>query len=190
MTPPIRGGIYTKQETPAEDVSDSDTDADGANTTEDDCSGASSQSSLTSECSSIDAQKVQQIIAKRRNNGRAEPDVKSAASATTLMTASEFTDQCMQAEIDRDVSVYPSLNPLVQAEIIHKYRQLHQRVRDAGLYDCPFLEYGKEMARYTTLFTLFILALKCEWYMTSAVFLGLFWHQIMFTAHDAGRKYI
>ncbi|KAH6655846.1 fatty acid desaturase [Truncatella angustata] len=187
MAPPIRGGIYTKEEALVEDVSDSDTDVDGANTTEDDCSGQSSHSSLTSECSSIDAQEVQQLIAKRRFNGRTDAGTaKSDASAAISMTASEYTEKCMQAEIDRDVSVYPSLNPLVQAEIIQKYRQLHQKVRDAGLYDCPFLEYGKEMARYTTIFTIFMVALRYEWYMTSAVFLGLFWHQIMFTAHDAG----
>jgi len=29
-------------------------------------------------------------------------------------------------------------------------------------------------------------ALSMQWYMTSAVFLGLFWHQLTFLAHDAG----
>ena len=31
------------------------------------------------------------------------------------------------------------------------------------------------MIRYTSLFVMFLFALRQEWYMTSAVFLGLFW---------------
>ena len=96
------------------------------------------------------------------------------------------------------------MNPTIQEDIVTKYRDLHQKVQDLGLYTCPSIEYGKELARYLTLFTAFILFLRSGWYMTSAVFLGLFWvstkfypvrcviwltsaqHQIMFTAHDGG----
>lgn len=44
------------------------------------------------------------------------------------------------------------------------------------------------MIRYAGLFALFILTLRQGWYFVSACFLGLFWHQIMFTAHDAGHR--
>ncbi|KAM0809331.1 putative Delta 8-(E)-sphingolipid desaturase [Seiridium cardinale] len=187
MTPPIRGGVYTKDESPIEDSSDSDTDTDGADTTDEACSGASDQSSLTSECSSVDVKGVHTTITHRQTNGHTTlGSEKLGLSAPTSLTVAQYTEQCMQEGVDKCISEYPSLNPLVQADIIQKYRQLHQTIRDNGLYECPYLDYGKELARYTTLFVLFMTALKYEWYMSSAVCLGLFWHQIMFTAHDAG----
>lgn len=99
--------------------------------------------------------------------------------------AAAYTNWAEQQEIGRDNSDYPSLDPQVQQDIARKYSALHQRIHDEGYYNCPYLEYGKEMARYTTLFAASMVALWHEWYMTSAFFLGLFWHQIMFTAHDA-----
>lgn len=106
------------------------------------------------------------------------------------MTRAEYTDYLMQQDIERDLKVYPSVDPIVQEEISRKYRILHQKVQDGGFYACPYIEYAKEMSRYLTLFTGFLVFLRYEWYMTSAVFLGLFWHQIMFTAHDAGHRAI
>ncbi|KAK5147593.1 hypothetical protein LTR04_000801 [Oleoguttula sp. CCFEE 6159] len=96
----------------------------------------------------------------------------------------------MQKELLNDLRDYPSLSPETQRSITRKYQQLHQTAKDEGFYDCPYIEYGKEIARYSTLFALFIVALRAEWYITSAVFLGLFWHQVMFTAHDAGHMAI
>lgn len=197
MTPPIRGGIYTKQETiiatVEDDISDSSTDADADAETTDDLSD---RTSLTSECSSVDGDassavlETEKSITQRRTKGHAKTQghagVEASSSAIPTLSAAEWTEKCIQDDIDRDISEYPSLNPLVQADIVQKYRELHQKVQDAGLYNCPYLDYGKEMARYTTLFVSMLVALRYEWYMTSAVFLGLFWHQIMFSAHDAG----
>lgn len=74
-----------------------------------------------------------------------------------------------------------------QAQHSAHYKLLHQRVVDAGLYDTPFLSgYGPEFARYTLLAVLAAVAYKHNWLMTSAVCLGLFWHQIMFFVHDLG----
>ncbi|PKS05139.1 hypothetical protein jhhlp_008506 [Lomentospora prolificans] len=101
-------------------------------------------------------------------------------------SAAGYTAWAVRQEIDKDSAVYPSVDPTVQQRIIHRYQALHQRVHDGGYYKCRYIEYGKEMSRYTTLFALFLVALYYKWYMTSATFLGLFWHQIMFTAHDAG----
>lgn len=101
-------------------------------------------------------------------------------------TQVEFMDLAEQLEIDSDASRYPSVDPDTQRKIIGKYRQLHQKVAEAGHYECRYVEYAKESFRYLSLFALFLTALHYQWYMTSAVFLGAFWHQIMFTAHDAG----
>ncbi|KAK0630315.1 hypothetical protein B0T17DRAFT_218452 [Bombardia bombarda] len=83
---------------------------------------------------------------------------------------------------------YPSLDIATQTAISAEYQALHQLVQEKGLYDCPYSEYGKEMARYTALFCIFLWLLHVQWYKTSALFLGMFWQQIMFTAHDAGHR--
>jgi delta8-fatty-acid desaturase len=67
------------------------------------------------------------------------------------------------------------------------YRQLHKRIIDAGLYKTPYLTgYGPEIFRYVLLGTLSAYAYANSWFMTSAVFLGLMWHQLVFSAHDLG----
>ncbi|KFY49118.1 hypothetical protein V495_00706 [Pseudogymnoascus sp. VKM F-4514 (FW-929)] len=101
-------------------------------------------------------------------------------------TQVEFMDLAEQLEIDSDIGRFPSVDPATQRTIINKYRALHQKVEENGHYECRYLEYGKECVRYLSIFALCMTALKYEWYMTSAMLLGLFWHQIMFSAHDAG----
>lgn len=94
----------------------------------------------------------------------------------------------VQQELEADLAKYPSLDAATQRNIATKFTALHQRVVDEGYYDCRFSEYGKEMIRYGLLFACFAIALYHGWYVTSACFLGLFWQQIMFTAHDAGHR--
>jgi len=99
----------------------------------------------------------------------------SSAKDASVLSAAKYADWAVLREVDQDTLDFPSLCPLVQQEIVHKYRALHQRVYDEGFYNCPYLEYGKEIARYICLFSAFIVALRYEWYLVSAVFLGLFW---------------
>ncbi|KAK4138984.1 fatty acid/sphingolipid desaturase [Trichocladium antarcticum] len=106
------------------------------------------------------------------------------------LKAAAYTSWAETQDVDRDIREYPSIDPEVQQDVVKKYRALHQRVYDEGFYDCPYLSYGIEMVRYTTLFTCSMVALRYEWYMTSAFFLGFWWQQIMFTAHDAGHRAI
>lgn len=100
----------------------------------------------------------------------------------------DFTAKAVQAEVDADMAKYPSLDQKTQGDIVLKFRTLHQRVQDEGFYDTRFTEYGKEMIRYTSLFALFLFLLHKGWYLASACALGGWWHQIMFTAHDAGHR--
>ncbi|OIW30536.1 fatty acid/sphingolipid desaturase [Coniochaeta ligniaria NRRL 30616] len=115
-----------------------------------------------------------------------ELDDGSSLASSECSCADQFTDERVESHAGLDAELYPSVCPVVQQEIVRKYRILHQKVRDAGLYNCPYLDYGKEMLRYSALFAAFLVALRYEQYIISAMFLGLFWHQIMFTAHDAG----
>ncbi|KAG9314310.1 fatty acid desaturase-domain-containing protein [Chiua virens] len=80
-----------------------------------------------------------------------------------------------------------SLSPKVQARHSAAYKELHKRITDAGLYKTRyFTGYGPELARYLLLAASSAYAYKHGWLITSAVFLGLLWHQLVFTVHDLG----
>ena len=103
----------------------------------------------------------------------------SFLATTHLTSPNAFTSRMIQKEIDRDVFTYPQVDESTQRDITLKYKALHQRVKHEGFYDCQYLEYGKEICRYTLLFSLFIVSLRCKWYITSACFLGAFWVKIV-----------
>ncbi|KAJ7786244.1 delta 8-sphingoloid desaturase protein [Mycena metata] len=74
-----------------------------------------------------------------------------------------------------------------QARHSAAYKVLHKRVRDAGLYDTRYITgYGPDVLRYALLASISVFAYWHRWFITSAVFLGLFWQQLTFTAHDLG----
>ena len=80
-----------------------------------------------------------------------------------------------------------TLSPVVQQQHITAYRALHDRIKQAGLYDTPFISgYGPEILRYTLLGAIAAVAYSLSYFFTSAVFLGLLWHQLAFAAHDLG----
>lgn len=75
----------------------------------------------------------------------------------------------------------------IQTKHSKAYRELHKRIVDAGLYKTPYLSgYGPELIRYMLLGLLSLYAYGNRWFITSAVFLGLTWHQLVFSAHDLG----
>ncbi|KZO90790.1 fatty acid/sphingolipid desaturase [Calocera viscosa TUFC12733] len=66
-------------------------------------------------------------------------------------------------------------------------RELHEQIKSKGLYQCRYITgYGPEVLRYTLFAVLAAWAYRREWYLWTAVFLGIFWHQLTFTAHDLG----
>ena len=180
-TPPIRGGIFRKQA--ALSVADS---WDDSETGDDD-----SISQISSECSCVDCGgsihvEGQSCLRRRflpkgiEVSGDLETedsclDEQSREDVQTLLSRDQFANERLQNHVYLDAREYPSLDPEVQADIVRKYRALHQSISDQGLYNCPYLAYGKEMVRYTALFAAFVFALRSGWYIASAVFLGLFW---------------
>lgn len=75
----------------------------------------------------------------------------------------------------------------VQARHSAAYKELHKRVIDAGLYKTRYITgYGPEVARYLLLAAACAYAYMHDWLITSAVCLGLLWHQLVFTVHDLG----
>lgn len=188
FTPPIRGGTFRPIEENDTSSEDEDSGSDTSSLSESSAtsvevsfhSGACEQKADASKSSASGT-------VKRTQARRPDPDEQSEARDWSPET---YIERTMQKELLNDLRDYPSLSPETQRSITRKYQQLHQTAKDEGFYDCPYIEYGKEIARYFTLFAVFVVALRAEWYITSAVFLGLFWHQIMFTAHDAGHMAI
>lgn len=107
---------------------------------------------------------------------------RSLASQVT-MNPDEWTDWAVRQGQEADFRDYPSLDTTVQQDIADKYRSLHRRIQDEGLYSCRYVEYGKEMLRYTALFVAFLATLRNGWYLTSAIFLGLFWVRLLLLYH-------
>ncbi|PHH84953.1 hypothetical protein CDD83_1118 [Cordyceps sp. RAO-2017] len=203
MTPPIRGGHFRRLDTlspclPPHDMGGAGAAAAPGLLVPDQADAAWDASSDMSATSSSDLERA----VRRRPPGKpaadriragglaAESDDDDEAPALIGRCPATYTDWAVQQGVEQGLRDYPSLDPAVQQGIVDSYRALHRRVVDEGLYDCPYREYAKEMARYTCLFAAFLVALHHAWYLTSAVFLGLFWHQIMFTAHDAGHRAI
>ncbi|RDW65112.1 fatty acid desaturase [Coleophoma cylindrospora] len=116
------------------------------------------------------------------------------ASLTSFSSATESDDQDgpsfldiqTRREILLDLSKYPALDEATQDEIVRKYRLLHDQIHAEGLYRCNYMAYAWEFARCASLFGLMLLFLRLGWYCTSGAFLGMFWSQLVFTAHDAG----
>ncbi|KAG6898055.1 hypothetical protein C0992_006533 [Termitomyces sp. T32_za158] len=117
-----------------------------------------------------------------------------ASEATPVRQGSEILlVQQGQVESTPDhASLQPSPSPLplgLQAQHSRAYRALHARIRDAGLYDTPYLSgYGPELLRYLLLAALSVLAYRAAWFLSSALCLGLLWHQLVFTVHDLGHR--
>jgi delta8-fatty-acid desaturase len=100
-------------------------------------------------------------------------------------TKMSVLDRRTQQELDFDKIKYPSLDHETQDNITQKYRDLQRRIKAEGLYDCNYTAYGIECLRYTLFFCAFLYLLRSGWYITSAIPLACFWHQLTFTVHDA-----
>lgn len=85
----------------------------------------------------------------------------------------------------------PEINPAKEQAVSRAFKELHAEVKRAGLYELHPDGYARECLRYLCLGA----AAFYFWYtaegrtlhfLASSFFLGLFWHQLTFTAHDAG----
>ncbi|RMD42343.1 hypothetical protein DV735_g2796, partial [Chaetothyriales sp. CBS 134920] len=120
---------------------------------------------------------------------RYHADSSSVSSISDLGPESDPTspfDKRTSDEIAADLAKYPSLAPSSQDHIIAKYRELNSRLYAAGLYNCSYSAYAVECIRYTLLFIAFLVLLKYQYTALAGLALGLFWHQLAFTLHDAG----
>ncbi|TGJ80248.1 hypothetical protein E0Z10_g8520 [Xylaria hypoxylon] len=112
--------------------------------------------------------------------------VSSASSIEPDDRGMSFLNSLTHEKTALDLEKYPPMDTATQVNIVSKYRELHQRVKDEDLYRCNYWDYAVECCRYLLLAATSFLFLRWGWYCTSAAFLGALWHQLVFTAHDAG----
>lgn len=176
FVPPIQGGKFHKLD--AGDTAQIDPSTE---------STADSTSEETSSTSSPDiAAEDTQLLRQRKGALPTPPSSVASDDSSHSKPRMSHMDRRTQQEIDFDISIYPSLDPEVQDNIIRKYRELHVRIKSQGLFQCDYWNYAREAIRYVIFFALSMYFLRLKWYMASAVFLGIFWHQLTFIAHDAG----
>ena len=181
--PPIQGGSFRPF------IEDAETA-----TIKGDTDSSSSENGSPPGSPIFDATKWSSRPRRRRQCSTSEHEETSSVSSISsveLDNGSEkpklgHLDAYTQEEIDLDLAKYPPLDPATQDDIVSRYRILNDRIRAEGLYQCNYTAYLIEIRRYTFLFSMCLLCLHWGWYGTSGAFLGIFWHQLVFTAHDAG----
>lgn len=172
--PPIQGGHFRKPE--AGDNVEKDLNE------EDITENTSSASSTTLPSPIFDT--ADSSLRRRRTTSSSSV---SSISLTDEKPTQELSmDDITAKQLATDLSTYPSLSHMSQDSIVSKYRALDCEIRAAGLYDCPYRAYVYESLSYMFLFALFAISLHYSQYALSGLFLGLVWHQLVFTAHDAG----
>ncbi|KAK2612145.1 hypothetical protein QQS21_001875 [Conoideocrella luteorostrata] len=127
----------------------------------------------------------------RRRHGTREPDLRTSSTSSQSsiepeLSGMSYLDFLTREKISLDVDKYPVVDVATQQHIAAKYRDLHQRIKDEGLYACSRTAYIFECCRYVGLFGMMLILLTYGQYVLSAICLGLTWHQLVFLAHDAG----
>ena len=188
--PPIQGGMFRSyNEDGGNNGYDDDDDDDGIiGTDSQSVSDTSSKPSSSIFNTPIDVERLKER--RVRDTVSDATSLSSSNSVDSVETKKKpklsHLDTITQRAIDLDLANYPALDSATQQDIIARYRKLDERIREQGLYQCNYWAYAVEVSRYLFLLGLSLLFLKWSWYGTSGAFLGLCWHQLVFTAHDAG----
>ncbi|KAL8937336.1 MAG: hypothetical protein Q9216_004471 [Gyalolechia sp. 2 TL-2023] len=183
--PPIQGGTFRP-------YNDEDEQPDQENEGYDNDQDSTGEDTSVPGTPLFDA--VEQPAFLRKRSGRLGLRETSSISSISSVESLDLKqtpklshmDARTQEEIKLDLDKYPPLDRATQDNIVRRYRQLDLLIHAEGLYQCRYTDYMVELSRYTLLFGLCLLFLHLGWYGTSGLFLGLFWHQLVFTAHDAG----
>ena len=183
FVPPIQGGKFRSESDPTPDYPDALSDETLPSTFV--LSEAETRSpSPTSSLSSDDQSFLFDPSVRRRTNASSASSVTSISSNPDPVPYS--VDMQTRIDLVADQAKYPSTDAATQAGIVDSYRELQRKIEAAGLYNCNYSAYVVELARYALLFGGSMFLLSVGWYKTSAFLLGCFWHQLVFSAHDAG----
>ncbi|KAI2779324.1 fatty acid/sphingolipid desaturase [Daldinia loculata] len=179
--PPVQGGKF-RPLLDGDEVEDEVEEGDVIST------GVSSSPS-SREPSPVFDDNAEAVIRKRRGVDGSVPKSSSTSSVSSVEPDDDgmsYLDTVTREKTTLDLEKYPSLDFDTQDAIVAKYRDLGERIKAEDLYKCNYWAYAIEVTRYSILFSLTFLFLNWGWYVASAVCLGAFWHQLVFTAHDAG----
>ncbi|BGP42948.1 hypothetical protein JCM10449v2_006963 [Rhodotorula kratochvilovae] len=109
--------------------------------------------------------------------------------------ARALTPAMIDPPLAKDAYADLPLTPAYQAHLRRSHKRLHERIHSLGLdTPPPFLAgYGPSLVIYSALAALAVWSYRrarasgsgWDWFL-AAVFLGAFWHQITFVAHDTG----
>jgi sphingolipid 8-(E)-desaturase len=176
FVPPLHGGVYRKYGDDALHLAVPEDDLSDQNSETAVCS--SSSTALTRISSEQDS--PSQLLARKAAPG--PPSVladhgnePAPRPPWTHLSKAAYTAMLEQKEVHEATQAYPSLDLETQQSISREYRALHERIKDEGYYQCRYSEYGKDSIRWAVLFGLFVCFFSAKWYLTSAVFLGMFW---------------
>lgn len=131
----------------------------------------------------IDGQTPRQRVT---DSSRRASSASSQSTTEAELDGMSYLDSITRQHINIDLDKYPAPEPETQARILVKYRELHQRVIDLGLYECGSMAYAVDCCRYLGLFLAMLVCLRYDQYALGGLALGLMWHQLVFAAHDAG----
>ena len=172
--PPIQGGVFCAAKSDVE-LADASEDS----------TGESSSVSSAPPTPVFDPADKDTTTRRRKASASSASSVSSIAHAEAPSTSIIF-DTRTKSQIQDALLKYPPLDEKTQDMVVQKYRALDARLRAEGLYDCNYSAYGREMIRYTLFLASSLTLLHYGHYFWSAVFMGCLWHQLAFTAHDAG----
>lgn len=176
--PPIQGGTFRKYNGESDDLEVT------SEAQQDESSSLDSSRSVSPVFEDSGVRRRKSLSTSPSSTGSSSPP--SVSKRSQSETKPSFLDARTQEEIIFDIAKYPSLDSETQDSIVEKYHELRERIRAEGLYQCNYYAYLVEICRYTLLVVLSLFCLRHAWYGTSGLFLGLFWHQLVFSAHDAG----
>jgi delta8-fatty-acid desaturase len=178
--PPVQGGIFR---TMAEIESDHEKGNYDISTGED---ASPSSSRAPSPVFDVDVGALRDRKGTSGHGSARSGSISSQSTADkTPLDGMSYLDIVTREHIRLDLETYPAVDEATQAHIIVKYRELHQKIIDAGLYKTNYSAYGWECLRYFSLFFTMLITLHYGYYFISALSLGFMWHQLVFSAHDA-----
>ncbi|PFH63028.1 hypothetical protein XA68_10069 [Ophiocordyceps unilateralis] len=179
FTPPVQGGTFrTLAETGSSSSSSSSSVADSAK---------GEMNSISTSRSPSPVFDVDGHWLRRRHVDQHEsPSPLSHSSDPDLDDGLSYLDSITRQHIVLDLDKYPAIDPETQSQILVKYRDLHRRVHEMGLYRCDATAYACDCARYVAFFLMTLVCLRIGQYALGGIFLGFMWHQLVFAAHDAG----
>ncbi|KAG5927095.1 hypothetical protein E4U42_002594 [Claviceps africana] len=180
FTPPIQGGEYRSLEG-ADEPDEPITCGPSGQQSKTECGPRSSRSPESDLNQHGPAtQHMSSGLASTASSRSPHPNVGTDAS---LMS---YLDALTLERISIDNDKYPAVDVFTQRNIALKYRALHRKIVQQGLYECGRMAYIMDICRCAGLFSAMLLLLFHGYYTLSAVCLGATWHQLVFLAHDAG----